>query len=80
MVSAWLGIRSQHVARGIGASDKEPFEGFCRYIERCNPLSSVLIPPRLSDGQSRAYVACNKTSLLMDSDRYQSLCRPLMRR
>lgn len=74
----WAAGRSMLLVAS-GPQTKNHLAALCRYIERCNPVVVCLNTNSVFPADKvTAYVACNKTSLLMDSDRYQSLRRPLI--
>lgn len=62
-----------------GPNTKNHLQALCRYVERRNPIVVCLNTNNVfPTDKVTAYAACHKTSLLMDSELYRSLRRPLI--
>lgn len=62
-----------------GPHTKSHLQALCRYVDRRKPVVVCLnINSVFPADKVTAYAACHKTSLLMDSEHYRSLHRPLV--
>lgn len=74
----WSGGRDMLIVAS-GPHTKSHLQALCRYVERRKPVVVCLnINGVFPEEKVTAYAACHKTSLLMDSEQYRLLRRPLI--
>lgn len=74
----WAAGRSMLIVAS-GPHTKNHLQALCRYVNRRKPVVVCLNTNSVFPADKvTAYAACHKTSLLMDSELYQSLRRPLI--